>query len=213
MRKLYLVITSVVIGFACMVANPFIASVSFDAAKQVVSYECSFDNDLIKIEFKKCMANELYTFSSVSLNDVVVNKTESDNIGPFLVSGFWLGGNHLAPDGTKTAKTDSVHVKIDGQYLTPDAAVNGLPAEVLEIDVYNTLYYSDRQTFCKEHVNYSVSGNSIEVEAVHDYCYPKPLTIDRYYGMQSMFCGETEVLLPGMPLKGWYSLEKIGDKN
>jgi len=88
--------------------------------------------------FKKCMANELYTFYKVGYRNVTrklpstngisagtdityINETSSDNIGPIqLTSGYWIGGNHHYPDENgsqhtiyKTAHTDNVSIYID----------------------------------------------------------------------------------------------------
>ena len=53
----------------------------------------------IRYEFRRCMANHLYTFSKVEFDGSVVNEATSDNIGPFLIRGKgWTGGNHLAAD-------------------------------------------------------------------------------------------------------------------
>ena len=54
-----------------------------------------------------------------------------------------------------------------------------------------------RDTLCRESVTYTVRRNNIEVTASHRFCNAAPVTIAIYYGMQSMFEGETHVLTPG----------------
>lgn len=62
------------------------------------------DRHVINYWFKKCMANDLFTFYRVSItsdstNTQIVNETYSDNIGPFnILEGGWCGGNHLFLD-------------------------------------------------------------------------------------------------------------------
>jgi hypothetical protein len=68
------------------------------------------EHDLL-ITFNKCMFNDLMTFSGVSLientdsniieqidkvPDIVLNEVDSDNIGPYIITGVssWVGGNH-----------------------------------------------------------------------------------------------------------------------
>ena len=65
----------------------------------------------IRYEFSRCMANHIYTFSRVLVDSVVVNEATSDNIGPFLIENSgWTGGNHLLPDGSPSARTDSISI-------------------------------------------------------------------------------------------------------
>ena len=62
------------------------------------------DHHEINYWFKKCMANDLFTFYRVSVTSgttgtTVVNEAYSDNIGPFEIrGGGWCGGNHLFTD-------------------------------------------------------------------------------------------------------------------
>lgn len=69
----------------------------------------------IRYEFSRCMANHIYTFSRVLVDSVVVNEATSDNIGPFLIENSgWTGGNHLLPDGSPSARTDSISIHTRG---------------------------------------------------------------------------------------------------
>lgn len=165
----------------------------------------------IDIAFKKCMANDLYTFSSVCIDGVEVNHTESDNIGPFLVDQKgWTGGNHLNGE-RQSAHTLSVDIYVDGKKLTEDCRVDG---SVLIVEVVNQLLHpSDDSDFAIERVVYNVSGNSIEVEASHLFqCEPE--MIERYYGMQSMFVNEYETLTPGGEFNVWttYPVTSTGNE-
>ena len=62
-------------------------------------------------------------------------------------------------------------------------------------------------------MRYRVSGNSIEVWANHKYECEKTLTVTKYYGMQSMFNHETELLTPGGQMKYWTPVIPGGDAN
>ena len=175
-----------------------------------VSYSANVDGaGKIDISFANCMANELFTFKSVAVNGTIVNETHSDNIGPFgLVGGGWSGGNHLNGD-TKSARTESVTVEADGRRLNincPDTVECG----ILSVKVVNTLFLpSDTVPLCTETISYTVAGNSIEVDARHDFVYPAPVKIDRYYGMQSMMIGETEILTPGGLYSHWTPVAEV----
>lgn len=159
--------------------------------------------DEVVITFRKCMANNLYTFYNVKLNGTELNSSQySDNIGPFLVNGYWTGGNHLAGNA-KTANTVSYSIKVDEE---PKSKAFNVTGSVLTIDVENELFYSDGEKFATEYITYVVSGNSIEVFGEHVYEHPSSLNVQRYYGMQSMFIGETEILLPGTDIPTWRAI-------
>lgn len=149
------------------------------------------------VEFAPCMANELFTFSNVSLDGVTVNRTDSDNIGPFgFAGGGWSGGNHLN-DGLRSARTENVRVYADGIPVDIDRK-DEFPCGRLTVKVVNTLLMpADTVPFAIETVTYTVDGNCVDVHALHDIVCPDSVLIDRYYGMQSMFAGETEILTPG----------------
>ena len=157
----------------------------------------------ITMQFSKCMANTLFTFSSIKLDDKYVNQTSSDNIGPFWVEpADFIGGNHTDNSGKRSAKTISFTIAVDGKELTADGTYEG---KVVTIDVKNELYYPDGKKFCDENIFYTVSGNSIDVVGNHEFTYPSPLTVKRYYGAQSMFPA-TELLLAGTNDNKWVSL-------
>lgn len=166
-------------------------------------------NDSIGIDFEPCMANKLFTFSEVRLNGEVVNKTDSDNIGPFGLAGKgWSGGNHLN-DGIRSARTVRVEAKADGKpiALGSDAVVE---CRLLEIDVENALFMpADTLPFATETISYTVAGNSVDVRAKHEYVCARPALIDRYYGLQSMFVGETEILTPGGMYRCWTPAARV----
>ena len=180
---------------------PLLFCYAADAAKirttpsGILTYTESTDQGDISITFKRCMANNLYTFYEVKLDGITVNSAQhSDNIGPFAVNGYWMGGNHNDVTTKKpTANTVSFKIKVDEEPVTPPKTVEG---KVLVIDVENELFYSDGKKFATEYMSYIVSGNSIEVYAEHVFEYPSTMTVSRYYGAQSMFV-PTEILLPG----------------
>lgn len=156
----------------------------------------------IDITFAKCMANNLYTFSTVAIDGKVVNRTQSDNIGPFLVDGKgWAGGNHLNGERL-SAHTLSTDVFVDGKKLSDNATVNG---DVLTVEVVNQLLDPvDDSDFAIERVVYNVSGNTIDVNVSHEFQCDSEM-IERYYGMQSMFIDEFETLTPGGQFNTWTS--------
>ena len=57
-------------------------------------------------------------------------------------------------------------------------------------------------------MTYTVRRNNIEVAASHRFCNAAPVTIAIYYGMQSMFEGETHVLTPGGAYTDWTEVAK-----
>lgn len=165
----------------------------------------------IGIDFAHCMANKLYTFSSVSIDGVEVNHTESDNIGPFLIDQKgWSGGNHVNDDRLSAHTTD-VKVYVDGRQLTGDCTVEG---KVLTVEVANQLLHpKDDSDLALENVVYTVSGNTIDVKVSHEFqCAPE--MIERYYGMQSMFVNEYETLTPGGAFNVWttYPITSTGNE-
>lgn len=156
------------------------------------------NNHLLTFEFSECMANRLFTFSRVMADSVVANKADSDNIGPFLLEGRgWTGGNHLAADGvSRTAKTVDIHVMADGRTLLEGMTVE---AELVAVKVRNYLYDPIETTllFAVEDVTYTVCGNSIQADVRHYYMNEDSVKVSRYYGMQSMSVGETDLFTPG----------------
>lgn len=161
------------------------------------------DSHMITYRFEKCMANNLYTFSRVFFDGYTVNSAQySDNIGPFSVVGLgWVGGNHLS--GTAiTAETKSVKIEIDGEELTEN--ISDRPVQRVDIYVENDIY-----NFADESMHYIVMGNSIQVEGSHKYTCTTNKTVDRYYGMQSMFEGETAILTPQGHYPRWTQTAKV----
>ena len=92
----------------------------------------------IRYEFSRCMANHIYTFCRVLVDSVVVNEATSDNIGPFLIENSgWTGGNHLLPDGSPSARTDSISIHNEMGERLGDGFRGD--AECVTIRVVNTL--------------------------------------------------------------------------
>ncbi|WP_343562106.1 hypothetical protein [Sphingobacterium sp.] len=180
-------------------------------------------NDII-IAFEKCMFNELMTFSKVGLADNltllplayperkinrVLNETSSDNIGPVMLKqGGWVGGNHsfLEKGRISTAKTISFAFYADGKQLRDGDAME---AEIVVIKVKNEIYDPFQPTkgadgealalnevLLEEDITYTIQKGQLYVELSHAYKNTKEYVIGRYYGMQSMFVGETEVMTP-----------------
>ena len=190
------------------------------------AYVTSTHNGTIfNYHFRKCMYNDLYTFYRVSLSgdslkNEIVNEATSDNIGPFLIkNGGWTGGNHIYKDNkTKTAKTLSVDILADGKVILSDTV---LDAENITFKVRNVLYNplsvnvsDDKQveltdTLCYENAEYSVKGNSIQVKVEHEYINEIPVTVARYYGMQSVFKHEKYILTPHGKYRDWTPVKDV----
>ena len=181
------------------------------------------DRHVINYWFKKCMANDLFTFYRVSITSdstdtQIVNEAYSDNIGPFnILEGGWCGNHLFLDEKTKTAETFSIKLYADERSITTDTT---LKAHTIKIEVKNyiinplsakerdnQLYFTD--TLCTESVNYTVNGNSIQVDLSHDYTNRIPVIIEKYYGMQSMFENEKQLLTPSGEYPYWTDIEKV----
>lgn len=201
--------------FLIIILTAFLAHISYAAKVEysengILTYTESTASGEIKIIFRKCMNNNLFTFYNVFLNDKLVNSSQySDNIGPFQAGGAWVGGDHNTPQGgpKPSANTVSVNISVDGKILDTGDKADGV--SVLSIEVGNEIFYPDDKKFADENMTYIVSGNSIEVRGAHHFQYPSPMSVVRYYGAQSMFPA-TEVLLPGVADNKWISL--VGKK-
>ena len=168
--------------------------------------------------FRRCMANELYTFYRVGVieskvaeptdepdktPEKILNLAESDNIGPFLIRDYgWCGGNHTGPEGKKTAFCAGWKILVDGNEMVSDTLCR---ASKVEIDVVNVL----RETFAIEKVSYEIIGASIALTCRHNFRVNKPEYVERYYGMQSMFVGEKFILTPGGKFNDWTELDGV----
>ena len=182
------------------------------------------DNDII-ISFQKCMANNLMTFYKVGLAantqktpdsdptrsvTTVFNQTSSDNIGPISIDGSlssdFVGGNHTWTYGSfsaiKTAETASFAFYADGAEIDTGDVVW---ADTVEVHVTNYIYDprvapTDSSTtmlstrLCVEKVVYRVENGNILVNVSHTY--DSAAIVSKYYGMQSMFSGESYIMTP-----------------
>ena len=184
--------------------------------------------------FRRCMFNELYTFYRVGITRnrtalpttqpeaepaVLLNSTYSDNIGPFAIPGCgWCGGNHKYRERTaRTARSEGYTLLADGNRIEGDTTLwaNRVTVEAENVILDPTRPYRNaaggeelRDTLCRESVTYTVRRNNIEVTASHRFCNAAPVTIAIYYGMQSMFEGETHVLTPGGAYTDWTEVAK-----
>lgn len=178
--------------------------------------------------FKKCMFNKLFTFyrvgtianslpAPVTLPDSsptsVLNLAYSDNIGPFNITGYgWCGGNHPYLDEvTPTARNIGYHIYVDGKEITTDLST--LTKEI-KIEVTNEIMNPSKadassgktilnEVLCTETVNYFVYRNNIQVSATHEFQNESPVTVQMYYGMQSMFEKETHTLTANGKYVDW----------
>ena len=181
-------------------------------------------------EFKKCMANDLYTFYKVyyrltervypvmpevsNYEDfVLINSTSSDNIGPLNMRyGSWTGGNHLSGN-VKTAYCEDYSLYADNKIINSGDV--GLAKSIVVV-VHNIIYdpavaaeegASILSTkLCDEYVRYSVNRNTIEVSLNHNFVSMTTNSIMKYYGMQSMFVNESQILTPSGEFSTWLTL-------
>ena len=180
--------------------------------------------------FKKCLANDLFSFYLVGYRATTrtvpsadgitesgitqLNKASSDNIGPVSMSvGGYVGGNHLYNGTVKTAKTDSVAVFVDGRSIS--SGFLGY-AKSLAIKVVNTVYDPSvapaagaeilTTPLYTEFVDYRVEKNNIEVGVALQFVPNAPNSLANYYGMQSSFVSETGVMTPNGALASAFSL-------
>ena len=188
--------------------------------------------------FKKCMANNLYTFYRVGYRAVdrnypsakgidsdakiiYFNKTSSDNIGPVLMFfGGWVGGNHLVKNPINeqqilSARNNAFVIYIDGQKVEDNCA--GM-ASTVKVDVENTIFdpgipptTADVECLSvplyKEYVTYTICCNSIEVAVRLSFVDSTTNGVSHYYGMQSMFDGETHFMTPNGKYTSWQVVE------
>lgn len=176
--------------------------------------------DLV-IQFKKCMFNDLMTYSYVGLidnteasvrlapdmTDERITTTSSDNIGPiYLNSTQWVGGNHSYNGDLviKTAETESFSFWADGVQLVDG---DNKYVEDVEVRVHNILYDPDTPTMdgetpvsldnvlLYEDVVYKIKNGSIYVYLKHTF--NAETAINTYYGMQSVTQGTTMFLPEG----------------
>ena len=178
--------------------------------------------------FKRCMANNLFTFYKVGVRNtsrnypstegitngvgiVYYNETASDNIGPISMSnGGWAGGNHLKGE-QKTAITEKVEIYADGKVV--NANEQGY-ADSIVVVVTNTIFDPSQTTtgttltqkLATERVTYSVKGNTIEVGVSLTF-ENTTNKLAAYYGMQSMFVDENMLLVPNGSANQWTSID------
>ena len=184
--------------------------------------------------FKKCMANELYTFYRVGYRNTnrqtpdtininndsdikIINATGSDNIGPMATQYGWVGGNHHYPDEDssshkiyKTAKNEGYEIFVDGRKLVSGNKVYG---DNVIIKVHNIIYdpsiAPDEEDdilsvkLSDEYVVYTINKNNIEISLKQAFSDTTDIIITNYYGMQSMFMGETSYMTPNGRYYNW----------
>lgn len=204
-EKILLTLLAAVAGFTAS------GAVVEYSPKGVLSFKESTPWGEMTAVFTYCLANKLFTFSSVSLDGEMVNSGSwSDNIGPFHADGYWVGANHLDSDGEVTAVAVSLELELDGTSLDIDED-HSLTGRILTIRVKNLIGLVKPEPFAWEYVTYTVAGNSIEVEVEHEYISYNPVRVYTYYGMQSMFVDERELLLPGTGLGSWIPASDRGE--
>lgn len=178
------------------------------------------DRRVFRYLFRRCMFNELFTFYEVAVGDsdgteILLNRATSDNIGPLAIEGWgWIGANHTYRERgvARTARHIDATISADGHPLDRDTT---LRAREVTIRVENRLldprypvadsagHERPVRPFCTERVTYRIRENNIEVAVSHRFLNAEPATVRTYYGMQSMFRGETCTLTPGGAYADW----------
>ncbi|MBQ7691800.1 MAG: hypothetical protein IJT30_11520 [Muribaculaceae bacterium] len=158
-----------------------------------------------------------------------LNISTSDNIGPVGVKGYsnFVGGNHLwhrpsasgvpgKGEATEvfTAQCDSFRILADGMPLAQTTATD---CRRVTVEVWNTLFdplvepaegaAMLSSPLIREHATYALEDNTITVTIEHHYL--RSFVVSRYYGMQSMFVGESSILTPNGPYRRWTSQGSI----
>lgn len=192
-----------------------------------ISAKLDSKNDIL-YWFKKCMFNELFTFYRVgtiannmpvptTLPDAsptsILNLAYSDNIGPFNITGYgWCGGNHPYLDEvTPTARNVGYHIYMDGKEIKEEMSAL---TKVIKIEVINEIMNPSQAdtnsgktllnaVLCIETVCYSIYRNNVQVLVTHEFLNESPVTVQMYYGMQSMFEKETHTLTANGKYVDW----------
>ncbi|MCS2654500.1 hypothetical protein NXV35_25360 [Bacteroides faecis] len=131
----------------------------------------------------------------------------------FNITGYgWCGGNHPYLDEvTRTARNVGYHIYVDGKEIKED--MSALTKEI-KITVTNEIMNPSKadtssgktllnDVLCIETVSYSVYRNNIQVSVSHEFQNESPVTVQMYYGMQSMFEKETHTLTAGGKYTDW----------
>jgi len=199
-------------------------SIFVDTSSDKVCIGKKYDgaNDLL-IHFQPCMFNKLMTFYHVGLSPnpadaplsnpergIVqnLNRTGSDNIGPINMAGGTVGGNHsYNNDGvTKTAKTDSYEVYVDGILRENFRGF----CECVVIKVNNTIFDPAvavivdnmlTEPIVKETIIYRIEDGDISVLCSHEYLKNK--VVNFYAGMQSVSIVATHGMTPNGAYPDW----------
>ncbi len=177
-------------------------------------------------QFRKCMFNNLFTFYKVGfankndMNNVTfVNVAESDNIGPLgIQNGGWTGGNHSYRDKNEvqTAETYTLKIYADNKEIGfEDAEFEAKQIKLQASNIiYNPLKYKKvvrkfGEVLCKESVEYIIRGGSIQVKLAHHFNNADSVMLTKYYGMQSMFRNEAEILTPNGKYAQWTPIKNV----
>ena len=239
---IFLIVAIDTIAFANEVNNSFSfeKSTSLQACVKGNNLYVAFaDNNGYEVCYWFCptMANKLFTFhrvgyrktkaSSPSVEGIAtdskmtwLNSTNSDNIGAiYMKKGGWLGGNHLVND-IRTAVTTNVTIMADNYALTENkGSVNcNQVTVVVENDILDpSSTVTASGTFSKkmisETVHYKITQNTIEVTLYHSFAKGVTNTINRYYGMQSMFSNEDKIMTPNGPYTDFTNKNKVKSFN
>ena len=163
-------------------------------------YNSGFD---LITTWKKCMANDIFTFEIVALYEnssdtintnvtrpystLILRATSTDNIGPILFDGNFAGGNHTFRDSFdvshKTAECISVEIINNDSILSVNCEFF---TDTLKINVINNIFNPPdlpvKNIYITERVEYKIINRSIETRVQHDIL--EDIYINRYYGMQ-----------------------------
>ena len=153
--------------------------------------------------WRKCMANDLYTFYQIALyenqsdsinenvtrpHSILILRSTTDNIGPITFNGELVGGNHTYRDSLgvlhKTAKTVRTDIFNGDSLLTGNFSLYSDEINiVVENYLFNAADLPAENTYIIETVEYSVIPGTINIRLQHDI--EEDLFISSYYGLQS----------------------------
>lgn len=128
-----------------------------------------------------------------------ISKIDTVEIANTLRQRFWTGDKVLWIEGIGVE---------DGDLLRPGCSTD------VRVYVWSYIYnpasayqedgkYLFSDTLCKEFSSYNICRNTINVEVTHTYMNKSSVTVNRYYGMQSMFKDEEYTFTPEGEYIGW----------
>ena len=153
-----------------------------------------------RLAFRQIFADD--NMEIAAINDL----TEPKMLAHLLKYDSVQGGyrNHAVTSGDDSITVDGKEIKTDLSTLTKE----------IKIEVINEIMNPSKadtssgktllnEILCIETVNYSIYRNNIQVLVTHEFQNESPVTVQMYYGMQSMFDKETHTLTANGKYVDW----------